>query len=81
VEESLLTSDIALHQLEYLFTDKTGTLTENTMWFRRCSVAGIPYLEDRGRMFQLTESGDERSSILMDAFTVSKPFLPVNMFV
>jgi len=32
-------------------------------------------------MFQLTASGDERSSILMDAFTVSKPVIPVNIFV
>jgi len=51
------------------------------MWFKRCSVAGIPYHEDGGRMFQLTASGDERSSILMDAFTVSKPVIPVNIFV
>jgi len=51
------------------------------MWFRRCSVAGIPYREEAGRMFQLTAAGDERSSILMDAFTVSKPHLPVSMFV
>jgi magnesium-transporting ATPase (P-type) len=67
--------------VEYLFTDKTGTLTENIMWFKRCSVAGIPYHEDGGRMFQLTASGDERNGILMDSCTVSKALLPVNIFV
>ena len=31
-------------QVEYVFTDKTGTLTENDMQFRECSVNGVKYV-------------------------------------
>ncbi len=30
-------------QIEYVFSDKTGTLTENMMVFKRCSIAGTDY--------------------------------------
>lgn len=32
-----------LGQIEHVFTDKTGTLTENEMIFRCCNIAGKNY--------------------------------------
>ncbi|GLG92826.1 Phospholipid-transporting ATPase [Gryllus bimaculatus] len=42
-----------LGQVEVLFTDKTGTLTENDMQFRRCSVGGVVYAEQDGVLTRL----------------------------
>ncbi|CAH8682500.1 unnamed protein product [Schistosoma rodhaini] len=52
------TSDLIeeMGQVEYLFTDKTGTLTENSMQFRRLATSmGVFHFENNG-LFRYTDS-------------------------
>ena len=46
-----------LGQISYIFTDKTGTLTENIMEFKKCSIGGELYAADENSADFMDENG------------------------
>ena len=51
-----------LGQIEYIFSDKTGTLTSNTMELRKVSINGKVY----GHLFSDVEKLQEESKVMME---------------
>lgn len=53
-----------LGQIQYIFSDKTGTLTQNIMTFNKCSINGLSYGDiidsKTGEVFEINDVSRNR---------------------